>query len=95
MSANVIVTTGDLKQDYEILGLVYYMSRILTWSYTNVDDGSKVFESWFPSVVEELKRRASLLGADAIIGMRQVILPMNGPLLSYHLYMYGTAVKRE
>jgi hypothetical protein len=92
MSAKVIVTTGDLKQAYEILGPVCYMSRILTWATSSTDDGSTVLDKWFPSVVEELKRRASLLGADAVICMRQVIAP-SAKLSSCHLYMYGTAVR--
>lgn len=55
--------------------------------------GQSDFEKAFFVAVEELKVRAALLGADAIIGMRQDIdLDTNG-FQFFYLQMYGTAVK--
>lgn len=55
--------------------------------------GQNEFEQAFFVAVEELKLRASLIGADAIIGMRQDIdIDTNG-FQFFYLQMYGTAVK--
>ncbi len=51
------------------------------------------FDNAFYIATEELKLRAMLLGADAIVGMRQDIdLDTNG-FQHFYLQMYGTAVK--
>ena len=55
--------------------------------------GQNDFEKAFYIAVEELKKKAALLDADAIIGMRQDIdLDTNG-FSYFYLQMYGTAVK--
>lgn len=124
---NIIVTTGDLKQDYEVIGPVYFqvsnkgifssalgklvkkyseeiskMKKEGTMSGEQVDwgflygewsVGQSDFEKAFFVAVEELKVRAAMVGADAIIGMRQDIdLDTNG-FQFFYLQMYGTAVK--
>lgn len=51
------------------------------------------FERAFFIATEEIKLRASVMGADAVIGMRQDI-DLEGDGSSYfYLQMYGTAVK--
>lgn len=124
---NIIVTTGDLKQDYEVIGPVYfqvsnkglfssaldklvkkYSSEIARkkkegtisrekadWGflYGEWSVGQSDFEKAFFVAVEELKVRAAMVGADAVIGMRQDIdLDTNG-FQFFYLQMYGTAVK--
>lgn len=49
----VILTTTDLKQDYEILGLVYYRSSELSPK----------------KIHDELRKQAEDLGADYVIGI--------------------------
>jgi hypothetical protein len=57
--------------------------------------GQSDFEKAFYIAVEELKKRAEILGADAIIGLRQDIdLDTNG-FQFFYLQMYGTAVRRK
>jgi hypothetical protein len=53
------------------------------------------FDSAFYIVVQELKKRALLMGADAIVGMRQDLdfNPQSGG--TFYLKMYGTAVRRK
>ena len=123
----MIVTTGDLKQDYEILGPVYfqvsnkgmfssalsklakhYASEIVTmrkqgamsearadWGllYGEFSVGQSDFEIAFYVAVQELKKRAALLGSDAIICMRQDIDLDTNAFQFFYLQMYGTAVK--
>lgn len=123
----ILVTTCDLKEDYEIIGPVYFQvsnKGIFSSAYSELvrkysnkiaemkrsgnlskekadwgflygewSVGQNDFEKAFYISVEELKKKAALLGADAIIGMRQDIdLDTNG-FSYFYLQMYGTAVK--
>ncbi|MGB4975711.1 MAG: heavy metal-binding domain-containing protein [Anaerolineae bacterium] len=127
MSKNIIVTTGDLKQDYEVIGPVYFQAsnkglfsnQLDKLSRQYADDiarmkkqgqmgqfqadwgflyggysvGQTQFEKAFFVAVQELKKRGEMLGADAIISMRQDIdLDTNG-FQFFYLQMYGTAVR--
>jgi hypothetical protein len=127
MSNNIIVSTGDVKADYEILGPVYfsvsnkgflgsqlgtlikkYKSEIEVLKKTALlnpekadwgvlwgefSAGQNDFDKAFYVAVQELKIRASILKADAIISMRQDIdIDTNG-FQYFYLQMYGTAVK--
>ena len=126
-SSPIIVTTGDLKRDYEVIGPVYFqvsnkgifssaLSKLVKkysdkiasmkrqgaishdqadWGflYGEWSVGQSDFEKAFFVAVEELKERARIVGADAVIGMRQdVDLDTNG-FQYFYLQMYGTAVK--
>lgn len=126
-SRDIIVTTGDLKRDYEVIGPVYFqvsnkgifssaLSKLVKkysdkiasmrrkgeisqegadWGflYGEWSVGQSDFEKAFFVAVEELKERAHIVGADAVIGMRQDIdLDTNG-FQFFYLQMYGTAVK--
>ena len=125
--SKVIVTTGDLKQDYEILGPVYFqvsnkglfgsalgnyvkkyqaeiqaMKRSGTMSQDRADwgflygewsVGQSDFEKAFFIATEELKKRGEMVGADAIICMRQDIDMDTNGFAYFYLQMYGMAVK--
>lgn len=126
-ATNILVTTGDLKQNYEVIGPVYfqisnkglfsstysklaqqYMYKIQMmqqdgtlskrkrdWGflYGEWSVGQNDFEKAFYIATEELKKRAAILEADAIICMRQDIdLDTNG-FAYFYLQMYGTAVR--
>jgi hypothetical protein len=127
MSENVVVTTGDLKQDYEILGPVYFqvsnkgvfssaLSKLVSQYQKEIDQmkkqgqigqvrsdwgflygewsvGQSNFEQAFFVAVQELKKRASTLGANAIICMRQDIDLDTNAFQYFYLQMYGTAVR--
>ena len=127
MNKDIIVTTGDLKKDYEIIGPVYFQvsnkgilsSQLSTlmqeygaelaqmkeqgqiekpktdWGfvYGEFSAGQNDFSKAFFIAVQELKKRAAMLGADAVVAMRQDIdLDTNG-FQYFYLQMYGTAVK--
>ena len=127
MSNKIIVTTGDLKNEYEILGPVFFsvtnkglfgsqlgtlikkykgeienlkkeslLSKERTdWGalWGEFSAGQNDFDKAFFIAVQELKVRASILQADAIVSMRQDIdLDTNG-FQHFYLQMYGTAVK--
>lgn len=124
---SIIVTTGDLKQDYEIIGPVFFqvsnkgifssalstlvkqyqseLERLKSsgqlsqnradWGflYGEWSVGQNDFDKAFYISTQELKRRAAMLDADAVICMRQDIdLDTNG-FTFFYLQMYGTAVR--
>jgi hypothetical protein len=61
--------------------------------YGEFSVGQNDFDKAFFISVEELKLRAEILNADAVIGMRQdVDLDTNG-FAFFYLQMYGTAVR--
>jgi hypothetical protein len=127
MRSNIIVTTGDIKQDYQIIGPIYFqisnkglfsnaLSKLVKQYEAEIIDmkrsgqmeedradwgflygewsvGQSDFEKAFFVSVEELKKRAALLGADVIIGMRQDVDLDTDSFQYFYLQMYGTAVK--
>ena len=125
--SNVLVTTGDINREYEILGPVYfqvsnkgvfgsalsslvkkYKDQIASmkkqgsmsqersdWGflYGEWSVGQSDFEKAFFVATEELKKRGEMVGADAIICMRQDIDMDTNGFAYFYLQMYGTAVR--
>ena len=125
--SNVLVTTGDINREYEILGPVYFqvsnkgvfgsalsslvkkykdqiasMKKQGTMSQERSDwgflygewsVGQSDFEKAFFVATEELKKRGEMVGADAIICMRQDIDMDTNGFAYFYLPMYGTAVR--
>ena len=125
--SKIIVTTGDIKRDYEILGPIYFqvsnkglfgsaLSKLVQKYQAEIDamktsgtmsadrmDWGFLYGKWsvcqsdsekaFFIATEELKKRAEMVGADAIIGMRQDIDMDTNGFAFFYLQMYGTAVK--
>ena len=130
---DVIVTTADLHENYQIIGPVYFQLNnagnsfsshrakyakmldslqksglgsndqssgleLFTVLFLDAREGGvghSQFDEAFFIAVEELKIRAALLKADAIIGMRHDLdLDTNG-WQHFYLQIYGTAVRTE
>lgn len=124
----VIVTTGDLKENYEIIGPVYFQvsnkglfsstlsdlvnkysaeieemknhalmsERRSDWGFLwgEYSVGQNDFEKAFFVATQELKKRALMLGGDAVVSMRQDIDLDTSGFQYFYLQMYGTVVKR-
>lgn len=124
---DIIVTTGDLHQEYDIIGPVYFqvsnkgifssaLSELIAKYQEEIDSmrengamsqlrndwgflygeysvGQNEFESAFYVATQELKKRAKLLHANAIIGVRQDIDLDTNAFQFFYLQMYGTAIK--
>lgn len=124
----VIVTTGDLKEDYEIIGPVFFqvsnkgifsstLSELVNKYSAEIEDmknsalmserrsdwgflwgeysvGQNDFEKAFFVATQELKKRALMLGGDAVVSMRQDIDLDTSGFQYFYLQMYGTVVKR-
>lgn len=61
--------------------------------YGEFSVGQSDFDKAFFVAVQELKKRAALIGADAIVGMRQDIDLDTENFQFFYLQIYGTAVK--
>lgn len=124
-SSPILVTTGDLPENYEVIGPVFFqvsnrrlffqplkkLIKKYTKDYRSGDKKQKAagniwnqrYGRWslkqsgqeraFFIAVEELKRRGAMLGADAVINMRQHITLNSYAPGRFHLQIYGTAVK--
>lgn len=124
----VIVTTGDLKEDYEIIGPVFFqvsnkglfsstLSDLVNKYSAEIEEmknhalmserrsdggflwgeysvGQNDFEKEFFVATQELKKRALMLGGDAVVSMRQDIDLDTSGFQYFYLQMYGTVVKR-
>ncbi len=120
----LVVTTGDLRESYDVIGPVFFHASNKRASFDlqglvkkhmtaiavqrsrghhpKVDWGFQIGE-WstgqgeldklFFVGVQELKERAAMLGADAVIGMRQDIDFDATSGQHFSLQIYGTAVK--
>ena len=132
MEDKIVVSTGDIHQEYEIIGPVYFQvsnkpqgfdpSTLSEYQDIYLDAieelrrsgelketsegsikwgcvwgewclGQSNFDLAFFIAVEELKKRAVMLGADAIIYMRQDIDLDLQAFQYFYLQMYGTAVR--
>ena len=123
----IIVTTGDLRQAYEVIGPVFFqvsnkgilssqLSRLAKkyaeeiaqmreqgqigesgsdWGFLvgEWSVGQSSFEQAFYIAVQELKKRAAMLKADAIVGIRQDIDLDTNAFQFFYLQIYGTAVR--
>lgn len=127
----IIVSTGDIQQNYEVIGPVYfhisnkglfgsqfsklekqYSQALKQWARSGQatesrpgfgdvilafagewNVGHSNFDKAFYIGVEELKKRAAKLGADAIVFMRQDIDLDTSGFQYFYLQIYGTAVK--
>lgn len=126
---DIIVTTGDISREYEVLGPVYFqvsnkgifssafsklakqykdeLARLKKegqiskerpdWGflYGEWSAGQSDFDKAFYIAVQELKKRAAMLDANAIISMRQDIDLDTTAFQYFYLQMYGTAVRFE
>ena len=93
MAADIRVTRGDLKEDYEVLGTVSF-SQIISPSLMRITIKSNLdrdIDQAFESGIAELKRRLPS-GADAIIHLQQTMLPFGPNQSSLIVSVFGTAV---
>lgn len=78
----IILTTMDLKRDYEILDIIWSEEVHLD---LNVD---------YTDQKNVLKKKAAVIGADAVIGVRLFLCNVDGHVTnSGNRRWYGTAVK--
>ena len=79
---NITVTTLDLNKAYEVVGPVCGSSL----GQTDPDQG-------FLAAVREIRKSAAMMQADAVIGLRQTVVPVADGSGRFHVQLYGTAVR--
>ena len=84
----VIASTGDIKENYKILGLVsYYFSSV-------VNKEPKAATDIFDFIINKLKEKASKMNGDAIIYVKMDFENISSGFVQGNNYFtYGTAVK--
>lgn len=81
-AAGIILTTMDLKRDYEILDIIWSEEVHMD---LNID---------YTAQKNDLKKKAAAMGADAVIGVRLFLCNIDGRVTnSGNRRWYGTAVK--
>lgn len=91
---SIILTTGDLKKDYEILDLIFEMGAHKAGFFEISANPNSAFDK----IREQLKSSAAKLSADAVINCqfeyRVAVTPgMLGGSQVMEIFAYGTAVK--
>lgn len=97
--SEIILTTRDLKQSYEVVDLVNTTIGGNTWKDQVKDLGLQIDTGWlaaydvdvsFTVASSALRKKAELIGADAVIGCEfDVGFDSHGP----YCVGFGTAVK--
>ncbi|PKM83819.1 MAG: hypothetical protein CVU88_01015 [Firmicutes bacterium HGW-Firmicutes-13] len=99
----MLLTTSDLRTDYEVLGIVkgnkvkaVHLGKDIIAFFKNIFGGDiSEYEELFSSVrdasIEEMVSEAESLGANAIIGIRFSSAQISSNMAE--IIVYGTAVK--
>lgn len=97
---NIVVTTGDLKEPYEIISPTFTLGQDRGGTFNQLLGGNGSPSSAFDVSVFQLKNKAYELGADAIICAKfeyRVAVGQKGLTGNYNrvveFFSYGTAVK--
>ena len=85
----MIISTGDLKQNYEIIDVVFAMDSHKGGLFSSVDP-NKAFEG----VKDELASKCQAAGGDAVINCQfEYRVAMDGKKQVLEIFAYGTIVK--
>lgn len=95
MPTKFIISTGDLKQPYEILDAVFAIDSHSAGMFSNADP-SRAFEG----VKEQLTKTCKKLGGNAVINcLFEYRTAVDGGILGkkqvIEIFAYGTAVKYQ
>ena len=91
----VILSTGDIKKDYEIIEIIHVAQVIRSWWVTT---GGREILQFYPEIDKKLEDAARLKGCDAVIWIdydvtREQMKGMTGTKTTAIISAYGTGVK--
>ena len=91
--ANILITTGDIKEDYEIIDAVFALDSCQEGFFKSADPNQA-----FDKVKEGLRKKASELGGHAVINCQfeyrvAVTQGFGGAKQVIEIFAYGTAVR--
>lgn len=90
--SDVICTTGELKENYQVIGVanIYHSSLLNKQKFGEDIPHDEIFDK----LLEEIQTRAEKHGASAVIGIRfEYQFMQAGYLAITYYWMYGTMVK--
>ena len=94
MNSNILITTGDIHEDYEIIDAVFALDSCQQGFFTGADPNKA-----FDKVKEGLRKKAASLGGHAVINCQfeyRVAVSSGGFGSSkqvIEIFAYGTAVR--
>jgi hypothetical protein len=92
MAGAVLISTGDIKRDYEVVDVVHAAQVIRSWWVTT---GGRELLKFIPEVNEKLKGAAAEKGCDGVIWVRYDFTRGSaaGGRTTAIVIAYGTGVK--
>lgn len=94
MNSNILITTGDIHEDYEIIDAVFALDSCQQGLFTGADPNKA-----FDKVKEGLRKKAESLGGHAVINCQfeyRVAVSsggFGGSKQVIEIFAYGTAVR--
>lgn len=90
---NVLITTGDIKEDYEIIDAIFALDSCKEGFFQGADPNKA-----FDKVKEGLRKKANEIGAHAVINCQfeyrvAVSQGFGGSKQVIEIFAYGTAVR--
>lgn len=90
---NILITTGDIKEDYEIIDAIFAMDSCQEKIFSGADPNQA-----FDKVKDGLRKKASELGGHAVINCQfqyrvAVTQGFGGSKQVIEIFAYGTAVR--
>lgn len=91
--SNILITTGDIKEDYEIIDAVFALDSCQEGIFKNADPNKA-----FDKVKDGLRKKAEELGGHAVINCQfeyrvAVTQGFGGSKQVIEIFAYGTAVR--
>ena len=81
----IIITHGDIKENYDILGPKYFEIQVINKSYEQ-----KQRQWFFDKAIKQLEKECKSIGCNAIIHLSHQIINSSHSVCTYEFY--GTAV---
>ena len=89
MAGKIIISTGNLKQDYQVIDAVFAMDSHKAGIFASADP-----EKAFDSVKEKLRKTCAKLKGDAVINCQfDYRIAQHKSAQVIEIFAYGTAVK--
>lgn len=95
MAQNIVLSTGDIKRDYDIVEIIHAAQVIRSWWTTT---GGREMLKFLPDVNNKLRTIAAEKGCDAVIWIdydftREESTGITGKKSTAIIMAYGTGVK--
>lgn len=95
MAKKIVLSTGDIKQDYKVVDIIHVAQVIRSWWVTT---GGREILRFYPEIDKKLRDIAREKGCDAVIWIdydvtREEIKGITGTKTTAIISAYGTGIK--